>query len=208
MANFNRNNWYQVTLKSGDVLSLASSTVGNGAGSAFFQITNTSRPTQQWQLFGSEDGPYVVRSAEGGPTGYLTARPGSSVKTSVNSGNTVPGLSDYTVADKSMYWTIKPWGDGSFWMSNQANGTRWHLERESNGLGAMSSNITAPQLGQSFVFKSLGKINDAKYSTVQVNFPRGHCCSQKPRAKFCTNRQPHLHRRPHHHQRLHLGQDW
>jgi streptogramin lyase len=171
MANFDNNYWYQMVLKSSSTLSFASSTVTKGSGSAFFQVTNTTRPSQKWQVYGTANNTYVFRSSLGGPTGYLTAHGNPVDKSTVNSGNTVPTVSDYTIADNSMYWSIKPWGDGSFWMENQANGSAWHLEKETTGLMTMSSNITKPQTGQSFEFKQLDQINDAKYSTLKVRRP-------------------------------------
>jgi hypothetical protein len=168
MANFDNNYWYQMVLKSSNTLSFASSALSKGSGSVFFQITNTSHPAQKWQVYGAPNNTYVFRSSEGGPRGYLTAHGSPVDKSTVNSGNTVPTLSVITMADDSMYWSIQPWGDGSFWMTNQANGSNWHLEKETTGLMTMSSNITKPQSGQSFEFKQLDKIDNAKYSTLQV----------------------------------------
>jgi hypothetical protein len=168
MANFNNNYWYQMVLKSSSALSFASSTVSKGSGSVFFQVTNTSRASQKWQVYGTANNTYVFRSLAGGSTGYLTAHGNPVDKSSVNSGNTVPTLSDYSIADMSMYWSIKPWGDGSFWMENEVNGSDWHLEKEKTGLMTMSSNITKPQSRQSFEFKQLEQINDATFSTLQV----------------------------------------
>jgi hypothetical protein len=170
MANFDQGYWYQMLLKSSNVLSFASSSLDkSGSGSAFFQVTNTSLPNQRWQIWSSQNNTYIFRSAEGGPTGYLTAHGNNVDKSKVNSGNTVPTVSDVNIADDSMYWSIQPWGDGSFWMENKANGSDWHLEKETNGLMTMSSNITKPQAGQSFIFKQLTKINNPKYSTLQVS---------------------------------------
>jgi hypothetical protein len=168
-ANLDKSFWYQVTLESSEVLSLASTGYGKtGTGSAFFQVTNKTSPNQLWQLWSAKDSTYVLRSQESGPEGYLTAHVGKENVKGENTGNTLPGISVYTLADESMYWTISPWGDGSSFMTNGANGTDWHLEKETTGLMTMSSNKTAPQPGQSFIFKPLKKINDKKYSTMQV----------------------------------------
>lgn len=72
------------------------------------------------------------------------------------------------VEDLSIYWSIKPWGDGSYWLENLGNGSAYHLEKWPTGLMSMSSNITKPQSGQSFVFATLGKINNNAYSTLTV----------------------------------------
>jgi hypothetical protein len=83
--------------------------------------------------------------------------------------------------DASLYWSILPWGDGSFWMENMQNGSAWHLEKETTGLMQMSSNITKPQVGQSFIFKPLGKISQKAYGTLTV------CCFSCSRGWSCTD---------------------
>jgi hypothetical protein len=83
-------------------------------------------------------------------------------------GRTVPIMANYTLSDASMFWQISPWGDGTFFFTNAANGTAWHLTRKGDGLMAMNSNITVPQNGQRFQFKQLGSINNERYSTVTV----------------------------------------
>jgi hypothetical protein len=67
-------------------------------------------------------------------------------------------MRNVTLADNSMFWTITPWGDGTFFLANAANGTDWHLQVKSNSLLSMSSNITAPQSGQRFSFSEQGNI--------------------------------------------------
>jgi hypothetical protein len=171
MSNFDSQKWYQITMKAygkTNLLSLASN-ARNATGSAFFQKTNSSSPNQQWQLFPSANNTYVLRSGQSTSYGYLTTKRSSDDKSTVNSGNTVPCVTNYyKIRDDSMYWTIQPWGDGSFWMENAQNGSSWHLEKLSNGLMQMSSNITKPQEGQSFIFKPLGKIAQKAYGTLTV----------------------------------------
>jgi hypothetical protein len=165
--NIDDNLWYQVIITSDDVLSLASTNSQSGHGAVFFEITNITSPRQQWQIWNAKDGTYVLRSQESGPNFYVTTQ-ADKQDTEDNSGSSTPGTTLYTHADQSMYWTIGPWGDGSFFLTNRANGTNWHLEKKPNALMAMSSNTTAPQPGQSFLFKALTKIDDQSYSTVQV----------------------------------------
>jgi hypothetical protein len=57
-----------------------------------------------------------------------------------------------------MFWSISPWGDGTFYLTNAANGTGWHLQDNSNSLLEMSSDIAAPQSGQRFTFNVQGDI--------------------------------------------------
>jgi len=84
---------------------------------------------------------------------------------------TVPLMTNASISDNSRFWQIEPWGDGSFFLSNAANGTEWHLEKKPNSLMAMSSNITAPQDGQRFSFKQLGQIQNGEFTTVAVCIP-------------------------------------
>jgi hypothetical protein len=73
-----------------------------------------------------------------------------------------------TLGDDSILWQISPWEDGTFYMTNAANGTDWHLMVKPGSLMAMSSNITELQKGQSFSFNATGTINDARFSGVNV----------------------------------------
>lgn len=77
-------------------------------------------------------------------------------------------MRNVTLSDNSMFWAISPWGDGTFYLTNAANGTEWHLNVKSNSLLSISSNITAPQSGQSFSFNEQGTINQAGFSSVSL----------------------------------------
>lgn len=174
MANFDSTQWYQITLKSygltKPVLSLASNDQAtNGSSSVFFQTSNTTKPNQKWQLFPAKNNAYIMRTQESGPYGYLTASAEAGKTATANTGNTIPMTANYmNITDNSMYWTVKPWPDGSFFFQNGANGTSWHLEVEKNALMSMSSNITGTQDGQKFIFKSLGTITTKSFSTINV----------------------------------------
>lgn len=78
-------------------------------------------------------------------------------------------MRNVTIADDSMFWSISPWGDGTFYLANAANGTDWHLQVRSNSLLSMSSNITVPQSGQRFSFNEQAPIvNEPGFSTVAL----------------------------------------
>ncbi|KAL2060293.1 hypothetical protein VTL71DRAFT_9688 [Oculimacula yallundae] len=82
-------------------------------------------------------------------------------------GNTDVQMRHASISDDSMFWIIKPWGDGSFSFSNGANSTAWQILCKADGNNmVMVSNITAPQPYQSFVFRQLGEINNASFSSV------------------------------------------
>jgi LPXTG-motif cell wall-anchored protein len=73
------------------------------------------------------------------------------------------------IATNNVFWTFGAWGDGTYFLTNTANGTDWHMNKKDNGIMAMSPNITAPQNGQRYDFKAVGKIDDARYSSVDVS---------------------------------------
>lgn len=73
-----------------------------------------------------------------------------------------------TLSDDSMFWNIILWGDGTFFFTNAASGTAWHLDVKPNSIMVMSSNITAPQDRQRFTFNQLRIIDDESFSSVVV----------------------------------------
>ncbi|OAL48309.1 hypothetical protein IQ07DRAFT_96181 [Pyrenochaeta sp. DS3sAY3a] len=84
-------------------------------------------------------------------------------------GKTRPMIARGDIADASAYWSISPWGDGTWFMTNAANGTGYHLNREDgNGTLSIDPNITAPQNGQRWGFKEITEINDSRFSTVNL----------------------------------------
>jgi len=124
MANFDTNSWYQITRQSATQSMIGTIPFSNGTGAVFFQVTNTTLPAQQWQFFPYNSTYYVLRTKDSSSIGYL------GVAASNNSGvagNTVPDIRNYTLSDNGMFWTIEPWGDGTFFFTNAANGTAWHL---------------------------------------------------------------------------------
>ncbi|KAF2812570.1 uncharacterized protein BDZ99DRAFT_496960 [Mytilinidion resinicola] len=173
MANFDSNKWYQLSigLSASHLLSMCGmnlSTTGGdpGLGAAYFGATNSSDASQQWQIHPVHTSTtYVLRTKASGPQqGYLGTQIGLDETTP---GSTWPRMAYYGLSDTSMYWQIAPWGDGTFYMTNAANGTEWHLESEGNGHIVMSSDGEARN-NQAFSFKAMGEINDAVFSTVDA----------------------------------------
>ena len=171
MANLDPTSWYQIYL--GD--DTATTIVGtylvfsdDESGAVFFQGTKepSPGPEQIWQVFPYNTTYYVLRTQASGANGYLHA------SLSVNEttpGRTVPDMLRADQQDDSMFWRIDPWGDGTFFLTNAANGSDWHLNIKDNALMTMDSNITKPQLGQRFSFATVGQIDNANYSSVVVS---------------------------------------
>lgn len=179
MANFDSQKWYQITLqlyakRNLKGLSLSTSTK-NATGSVIFLDSNNASQTQQWQFFPSprnnkNPNEYILRSHHSTSLGYLTTKRISDDKASINYGNTIPRMTNFWwIGDESMYWTVEPWGDGSFKMWNARNGSAWHLGKKLDNETEMTSNFVEPHEGQSFVFKPLeGKIGVDAYKTLKV----------------------------------------
>ncbi|RDW71556.1 hypothetical protein BP6252_08119 [Coleophoma cylindrospora] len=167
MSNFHTNKWYQilVALPAKADQSMVGSVLNSrgGTGQVFFNSTNITAPEQQWQIFPYNSSYYVLRSKASDSFGYLNTA-AAALETTL--GNTVPRMLNSTYSDDSCLWKISPWGDGTFYFTNAANGSAWHLLVKPGSAMAMSSNITAPQTGQSFTFNATGTIDDSSYSSV------------------------------------------
>jgi hypothetical protein len=168
MANFDTTKWYQIIQTGSTAQSMDGSYLYNAgeSGATFFKITETTDPEVQWQLFPYNSTTYVLRTKASGEFGYMTA---AVSEAEITPGGTVPQMTNCSLADTSMFWHISPWGDGSFFFTNAANGSAWHLLVKPNSLMAMSSNISSPQDGQRFSFNALTAINDTRFSTLDVS---------------------------------------
>lgn len=143
-------------------------------GAVFDEITNSTSPGQRWQFYPYNASVYLLRCEEGGPDAFLAAARGSgssSDPASSTTGDTVPIMSNLSISDSSIFWQIAPWGDGTYYFSNLANGSDWRLNTLSTALMAMDSNITTEQSGEHYQFSSMGTIGNSRYSTMDVIDP-------------------------------------
>lgn len=128
----------------------------------------------RWQLYSINSTTYVLRSEEGGPTAFLSSK---YARNETTPGQTAALMLRGDLTDDSVYWSVTPWGDGTFFMTNGANGTAWHLQKKGNGWVALNSNTTDTPPGQRWSFTAIhdgdkaAKINDKNYSTVDVSMP-------------------------------------
>lgn len=170
--NLDANAWYQVNVTKFSTLSLYGTPLykGGKTGAVFYQNTNTSVRGQNWQFFPYNSSVYLLRCDYGGPDAYLAAAAGKpdADSSDVTTGNTIPIMANYSVADNSMFWRVAPWGDGTYYFYNLANGSYWRLNVLGTGLMAMDSNITSAQSGEHYTFTSLRTIGDSRFSTVNV----------------------------------------
>jgi hypothetical protein len=166
--NLDSNYWYQINVDSYPTQSLDGTPLfqEGGTGVVFLQVTNTSHFEQSWQLFPINN-TYVIRSRGSGPRGYLNTAIDVNETTA---GSTVPQMRNYTISDDSIYWAAGSWGDGTFFLTNRANGSDFHLGAKDNAFLSMDSNVTTSvkHPGQQFTFKRLSAINDDNFSSVVV----------------------------------------
>lgn len=138
-------------------------------GAVYFDFTNENSSNNRWQVFRLNSTTWTLRCSIGGPNAWLMASDTDEATT----GKTRPMIARGDIADASVYWSISPWGDGTWYMTNAANGTGYHLNREDgNGTLSIDANITAPQNGQRWGFKEITEINDSRFSSVNVRIVR------------------------------------
>lgn len=121
--------------------------------------SDNDTPTQQWQLFPVGSSTFMLRTKASGPNGYLAC--------TQRNRSMAPRIFDHPETDSSMLWTINAWGDGTFYLSNKANGRASYLDFRGAGSVSMSTNTTQPQPGQAFSFLKLSQINDSAFSSVR-----------------------------------------
>lgn len=170
MANFNSSFWYHLYVNTDKTRSLAATDLfsRNGTmGAVLYKSVATQNATQRWQWYGINSTTYVLRCEEGGPDAFLGTKYSSDEHTP---GQTQAVMVRGNVSDNSVYWTVSPWGDGTFFMTNGENGTDWHLEKRGSGSIALSSNVTVPQNGQRWSFTAIEEIDNDKYNTVSVSY--------------------------------------
>lgn len=168
--NFDSDTWYQVNVTKFPEFSFLGTSLYNHdgtTGAVFYEATNTSKPGQKWQFYPFNSSAYLLRCQDGGPDAYLAVAVGTpETKTS---GRTIAIMASYTILEDSMFWQIQPWGDGTYYFTNLANGTDWHLNVLDTGLLAMDSNIMSTQVGEHYTFTSLSTIGDSRFSTVSMS---------------------------------------
>ncbi|KAJ4355655.1 uncharacterized protein N0V89_003675 [Didymosphaeria variabile] len=195
--NFDENQWYHVYIGSnknnafvgtplvfGDPL-LEDTTKHNTTTGSVFKSTNQiefDEDTQKWQIVPIDSEYYVLRTLGGGVHGYLSTN--YAADRSNLTSRTLGRMTRDNVSDASVYWKITSWRDGTFQLTNKANGTDWLLEiggehDEDDGTEAhMSSNFTViPR--RSFSFEAIepvngtdiGKIDNPDFAKASISLP-------------------------------------
>lgn len=168
--NFDTNQWYQICLGDGKEQCLIGTSLFNASntkGAVFMSPNKATATVQRWQIVPvtiNHTNTYILRTKDSGPNGFM----GTGYSANEESeGMTRPSMFRGDVVDNNVYWNFGTWGDGMFYLTNAINGT-YHLNKKNNGIMAMSNVIAAPQNGQRFGFEAVAKIDDEKYSSVNV----------------------------------------
>jgi hypothetical protein len=181
--NFDENQWYHVYvggnkdnslvgtyLVFGDP-NLEDTTKHNSTIGAVFKSTNQiEKPeqTQYWQITPVGEY-YVLRTSAAGSHGYLSTFYAED-RTNLTS-RTLARMTRDNVSDSSVYWKINSWRDGTYQLTNKANGTDWLLEiggehDDEDGTEArMNSNFTV-EYRRRFSFEAIGEINGTDAGTI------------------------------------------
>ncbi|KAF2449012.1 hypothetical protein P171DRAFT_222790 [Karstenula rhodostoma CBS 690.94] len=171
MANFDRNQWYHIYYNKNNETAFMGGELHNRtaqAGTTFFQTFDPKEPAHHWQFYRVEDSKfYLLRTMASGAEGFLGTRYSETEDTP---GKTVPYMIRGNVSDDSIYWNVGTFPDGTFFLSNKANKTTYHLTRKANALGAMTSKTDASLdlPGQHFSFDTMSAIDDENFSTVSL----------------------------------------
>ena len=168
MANLDSNQWYKVYLNENDNRSLwGTNLFKNGkTGAVYMNDTAPSQFTDRWQIYPINSSTSVLRTKQGGKDAFLGALYSPDEATP---GHTHADMVRGNISDDSVFWAITPWGDGTFYMTNAANGTAWHLGVNDAGLIIMDSNIQGTPNRQRWSFDTIAEINDNAFSTVSVS---------------------------------------
>ncbi|ORY18948.1 hypothetical protein BCR34DRAFT_461119, partial [Clohesyomyces aquaticus] len=162
---FNINSWYRLT--SAAAMTSQLSMVGTfpylegSEGLVTYGSSDNSMPGQQWQFFPIGNSTYMLRTKSSGPTGLLSTKV-------VNDTNlqTIPRIYSASPPDCEMVWKVLPWGDGTFYVSNEVHGEERRLDFAGTGRMKMRGGIKQYQAAQAFSFVQLHDINDHAFSTV------------------------------------------
>lgn len=177
MANLDPNTWYN----------LANGFVGNNGdslqsgfpnppptGSTFLSPLNSTHNAFRWQVIHPRDDNtvYILRTQEDGANMYM----GTGLNKTCSSDGCKTLVQMQPTLDDSCRWTFGPWDDGTYYLSNKANASSWHIDIQDNGSWTwMNSNISIARAGQHWSVSSIAPIDDATYSTVSSQY---FCCAR------------------------------
>lgn len=194
--NFDEDRWYHVYIGEdktsalvgtylvfGDPLLQDTTKQNNTVGATFKSVNNIEEKNnveQKWQIVAFDSDYYVLRTQAAGVNGYLSSYFDAD-RTNLSS-RTLTRMVRDNVSDASVYWKITPWRDGTFQLTNKANGTDLLFEiggehdDEDGTETRMSSNFTnIPRRQFSFEVVEeangvdIGKIDNEAWSRAAIS---------------------------------------
>lgn len=186
MANFDSNHWYQIYANARPEWSFRGTSLSDEGKTAiaYFEKTDAQSGSNRWQIYATNSTTYVLRTQEGGPDAFLGT---AYDPDEASPGQTRAVMLSAEIADSSVYWTVVPWGDGTFYLTNGANGTAWHLKKKTtDNFVTIDSNITEPSRGQRWSFNGIDDVwvNDNSFSTVEVSEESSNLFKETPVVTF------------------------
>jgi hypothetical protein len=173
MASFDKNKWYQIYANNTKDGAFVGTQLYNNSttGAIFYTYSgaNTTKGDQRWQFYpvdssSGASNTYIIRSSDSGPEGVLGTKFNATAPEGI-----LCQMIRSNVSDESIYWSVEPWHDGTFYMTNRRNASGWHFAaKKSGGATYMDSNLTAPQDWQRLGFAPVRSIDDGRFSTVKV----------------------------------------
>lgn len=137
MANLDSNQWYHVYSHANNKWAMMGTALYDNHGTngtTFFQPANITKAWQQWQFSSVGSGYYVLRTRDSGWNGFLVTK--HSPDTTKTRTQTLATMVRGDLADDSVYWKVGLWDDGTYYLTNKANGTELHLE-DTDGASTM-----------------------------------------------------------------------
>lgn len=146
-------------------------TLNGTVGLAYEDITN---PSQTWQIIRFNSSCHMLRPNASDYQAWL--RTGESMLPSMNpsSVNLYPFPNGQNPVNDTIFWQIRAWGDGTYFLTNAANGRDWLLLADYDAARvAMVQNTTMPPLAFRLTFNQLGPIdNQSWYSHIVCSYER------------------------------------
>lgn len=166
-----KNQWYHLYVNNDKKQALLGTSLFKDGlkGSVFFNTTNIASSVQRWQIFPvtvNDTTMYTFRSKDSGPNGFMGTSYSEDEETE---GKTRASMMRGDIASDRAFWSFGSWGDSTWFLTNVANTTEYHLNKKGSGIMAMSPDIRAPQNGQRWSFDPIDRIDDEKYSSVSVS---------------------------------------
>lgn len=130
---------------------------------AAFQGPDLQDPGQLWNIFPAGTGTYVLRT-------YRS----SHIYLDVDTASTpvVPYMTDFSRATNGTFWVITSWGNGGYYLTNQAIGVGWNMMLNDLTHLSFGKSDTVPKEAQNFGFEGYPlAINNVAYSSIDVSGP-------------------------------------